>query len=193
MLVWQMISTFPSPVCSTEDWHVSFSYQCFQFSDCEWFMNRISSNFAKMTKKSAITDPAFTPSFFTLAWKLASHWCLKFWDRKCSKQTAWIYCLDREILCSIIGSIGKPKLGLPYFERDCRTSFGHKFTYCSFNLFSIALLREVLTKLEMVLEQQTTILQRLQHHDAPAELVEGLPIEDLSGLTAMEQNLQNSE
>ncbi|KAG7459048.1 hypothetical protein MATL_G00227070 [Megalops atlanticus] len=59
-----------------------------------------------------------------------------------------------------------------------------------------SLLKEVLTKLDMVLDQQTTILRLLQHREAQGSVVEhieGLPLQDLSQLLSLEQRLQNPD
>lgn len=59
-----------------------------------------------------------------------------------------------------------------------------------------ALLREVLTKLEMVLDQQTTILRLLQLREDQGQLLdieEGLlPLQDLPRLLSLEQRIQQS-
>ncbi|XP_028254481.1 uncharacterized protein LOC114453560 [Parambassis ranga] len=59
-----------------------------------------------------------------------------------------------------------------------------------------ALLKEVLTKLEMVLDQQSTILRLLQHQVAPGpgvEQIEGLPLQNLVALQNLEQSLQSPD
>ncbi|KAL2097880.1 hypothetical protein ACEWY4_007087 [Coilia grayii] len=58
-----------------------------------------------------------------------------------------------------------------------------------------SLLREVLTKLEMVLDQQSTILQIIQRQNASPTIsrVEGLPMVDMMALQALEQSLQSEE
>ncbi|XP_041915767.1 uncharacterized protein LOC121680446 [Alosa sapidissima] len=56
------------------------------------------------------------------------------------------------------------------------------------------LLKEVLTKLEMVLDQQSTILRLLQHREGTAlSAPEGLPLQDLAQLLVLEQSLQDQD
>ncbi|XP_026158070.1 uncharacterized protein LOC113127583 [Mastacembelus armatus] len=58
-----------------------------------------------------------------------------------------------------------------------------------------SILKELLTKMEMVLDQQNAILRLLQHRETqlgPVEHFKELPLQDLDQLMAMEQRLGNS-